>query len=85
MEQNNIQKGQDYITFLTLHDGLTGLHNKTYFYNNLQEIENNKEYLPVSLIVGDMNGLKFINDVFGHHEGDQKLKMQNSEREIWGK
>jgi len=74
-EQNEaIREGQDYITYLTLHDGLTGLYNKTYFDNKLQEIENKKEYLPISLIVGDMNGLKFVNDVFGHHEGDHKLK-----------
>lgn len=29
--------------------------------------------LPVSLLVGDMNGLKFVNDVFGHREGDHWL------------
>ena len=50
------------------------LYNRTYFDNKLQEIENSKEYLPISLIVGDMNGLKFVNDVFGHHEGDHRLK-----------
>lgn len=73
-QSNAIRKGQDYITYLTLHDGLTGLYNKTYFDNKLQEMENNKEYLPISLIIGDMNGLKFVNDVFGHHEGDSRLK-----------
>ena len=74
-EQNDaIREGLDYITYLTFHDGLTGLYNKTYFDKKLQEIENNKEYLPISLIVGDMNGLKFFNDVFGHHEGDHRLK-----------
>ncbi|NLF41392.1 MAG: diguanylate cyclase, partial [Bacteroidales bacterium] len=74
-EQNDaVREGLDYITYLTIHDGLTGLYNKTYFDNKLREIQNNKEYLPVSLIVGDMNGLKFINDAFGHHDGDERLK-----------
>ncbi|NLM09181.1 MAG: diguanylate cyclase [Clostridiaceae bacterium] len=74
-EQNDtIREGLDYITYLTFHDGLTGLYNKAYFDNKLQKLENNKEYLPISLIVGDMNGLKFVNDVFGHHEGAQRLK-----------
>lgn len=74
-EQNKgVREGLDYITYLTLHDGLTGLYNKTYFDSKLQEMENNKKYLPISLIIGDMNGLKFINDVFGHHEGDLRLK-----------
>ena len=73
-QKDAIREGLDYITYLTLHDGLTGLYNKTYFDNRLQEMENNKEYLPISLIIGDMNGLKFVNDVYGHHEGDQRLK-----------
>lgn len=73
-QKDAIREGLDYITYLTFHDGLTGLYNKTYFDNKLQEIENNKEYLPISIIIGDMNGLKFVNDVFGHHEGDHRLK-----------
>ncbi len=73
-QKDAIREGLDHITYLTLHDGLTGLYNKTYFDHKLQEIDNNKEYLPISLIIGDMNGLKFVNDVFGHHEGDKRLK-----------
>jgi len=30
--------------------------------------------LPVAVIMGDVNGLKVINDVFGHRTGDQLLK-----------
>jgi diguanylate cyclase (GGDEF)-like protein len=74
-QKNEVRKGLDHITYLTNHDGLTGLYNKAYFDNILHEIGNKKENLPVSLIVGDMNGLKFINDVFGHHEGDNRLKI----------
>jgi len=32
-----------------------------------------EEQLPVSLIMGDINGLKLTNDVFGHQEGDKLL------------
>jgi len=73
-QKDAIREGLDHISYLTFHDGLTGLYNKTYFDNKLQEMENNKECLPISLIIGDMNGLKFVNDVFGHHEGDHRLK-----------
>jgi len=73
-QKDAIREGLEYITHLTIHDGLTGLYNKTYFDNKLLEMEDNKECLPISLIIGDMNGLKFVNDVFGHHEGDQRLK-----------
>lgn len=68
-----IRKGLKHISYLTFHDGLTGLYNKSYFDNKLQEMDK-KEYLPISLIIGDMNGLKFINDVFGHHEGDNRIR-----------
>jgi len=73
-QKDAIREGLDYITYLTFHDGLTGLYNKTYFDNKLEEMENDTEYLPISLIIGDMNGLKFINDVYGHHDGDYRLK-----------
>jgi len=73
-QKDAIQEALDHITYLTDHDGLTGLYNKTYFDSKLQEMDSNNDYLPVSLIIGDMNGLKFINDVFGHHEGDNRLK-----------
>lgn len=73
-QKDAIREGLDHITYLTYHDGLTGLYNKTYFDNKLIEMEDDKEYLPISLIIGDMNGLKFVNDVFGHHEGDRLLE-----------
>lgn len=73
-QKDTIRKGLDYITYLTFHDGLTGLYNKTYFDDQLKELENNQDCLPISLIIGDMNGLKFVNDVFGHHEGDNRLQ-----------
>lgn len=73
-QKDTIRQGLDHIMFLTHHDGLTGLYNKTYFDTKFQELDNRSEYLPISLIIGDMNGLKFVNDVFGHQEGDNWLK-----------
>jgi diguanylate cyclase (GGDEF)-like protein len=35
----------------------------------------NLRYLPISIIIGDMNGLKLVNDAFGHDEGDRLLKI----------
>lgn len=73
-QKNEIGRGLAHITYLTFHDELTGLYNKAYFNVKLQEMEKDGECLPVSLLVGDMNGLKFVNDVFGHQEGDNWLK-----------
>lgn len=61
------------IEYLSYHDKLTDLYNRAYFENKIEELEENKE-LPVSIIIGDINGLKLTNDIFGHTEGDKLLK-----------
>lgn len=57
---------------LTFKDSLTGLYNRRYYENELERIDK-KRQLPVSIIVADINGLKIINDSFGHKKGDQLL------------
>lgn len=60
------------VSYLTYHDRLTGLYNRVYFEKALKEFD--KEcYCPVSIIMGDVNGLKMINDVFGQQQGDLML------------
>jgi PleD family two-component response regulator len=55
-EQNNaIKEGLEHITYLNLHDGLTGLYNKTYFDNKLQEIENKKIFAHFPTYVTSYN------------------------------
>ncbi len=54
-------------------DKLTGLYNKNYFEEELSRLDT-KRQLPISLVIGDINGLKLINDAFGHAMGDSALK-----------
>jgi len=54
-------------------DKLTGLYNKNFFEEELSRLDT-KRQLPISLIMGDINGLKLINDAFGHGMGDNALK-----------
>ena len=56
---------QNEIEYLSYHDFLTGLYNRRYFENILVEF-NKENYVPVSIIMADINGLKLINDSFGH-------------------
>ncbi len=63
---------EDKLKYLSLHDQLTGLYNRTYFDSELSRINNSKEY-PVTVIVCDLNGLKLINDTLGHESGDRLL------------
>ncbi|MGE5423564.1 MAG: HD-GYP domain-containing protein [Ignavibacteriales bacterium] len=73
-QKAKIERRQSKITYLSFHDELTGLYNRACFEQKLQELSNNNDCLPISLLIGDMNGLKFINDVFGHQAGDNLLK-----------
>ncbi len=67
------KKREKEIIFMSFHDMLTGLHNRTYFEQELKKLNKDGE-LPSSIIIGDVNGLKFTNDIFGHSEGDRVLK-----------
>ena len=76
-------KAEDQINFLSYHDKLTSLHNRAYIEAMLPELEKT-ESLPLSIIMADMNGLKLVNDVFGHQQGDLLLialaKVLSSDR-----
>lgn len=58
--------------YLTYHDVLTGLYNRAFFEEKRKLIDIEQQ-MPYSVIVGDINGLKLINDAFGHEEGDKLL------------
>ena len=66
------RKWEENIIYLNSHDTLTGLYNKTFFNNEVRHLDT-KENLPISIIIGDINGLKLTNDLFGHSEGDKLL------------
>ncbi|EEG76542.1 bifunctional diguanylate cyclase/phosphohydrolase [Dethiobacter alkaliphilus] len=70
--RTDLLEGQRKIDYLTKYDKLTGLYNRSYFEEILQFM-NCKENLPISLVVGDLDGLKLSNDIFGHHKGDELL------------
>lgn len=60
------------IEYLSYHDYLTGLYNRRYYEEELNRLDT-EENLPLSLIMGDVNGLKLVNDSFGHETGDELL------------
>lgn len=56
----------------TYTDKLTQVYNRTYFDKKLEDL-NQEKYLPLSLIMGDVDGLKIVNDTLGHIKGDELL------------
>lgn len=65
------------LRFLINCDSMTGICNRRGFYSKInKKITNNlhREYKLVIYSV-DMDGLKYINDTFGHKEGDNAIKV----------
>jgi len=71
-ETENIRK-QKKIEYLSYYDELTGIHNRRYFREQLDLLDEKKRY-PLGVILLDLNGMKMVNDIFGHQEGDYYLK-----------
>lgn len=80
-----IKESEEKIKYLSFHDQLTGLYNRRFFEEELKRLDVERN-LPLSLVMIDANGLKIINDAFGHIKGDLLLKtianvLQNESRE----
>jgi len=54
-------------------DPLTGLYNRRFFQEEIGRLDTVRQ-LPLSIILADVNGLKLINDLYGHKTGDRLLK-----------
>ncbi|GAB4474129.1 MAG: sensor domain-containing diguanylate cyclase [Anaerolineales bacterium] len=67
------KKAEDYLRYLGSHDVLTGMYNRSYFEQTLRQWEQRLP-LPVSVIVADVNGLKTVNDTYGHQAGDDLIR-----------
>ena len=60
------------IKYLSYHDQLTGLKNRRFLDQKLKDYDS-LEYYPLMIVMCDVNGLKSVNDKYGHQEGDQLL------------
>jgi diguanylate cyclase (GGDEF)-like protein/PAS domain S-box-containing protein len=63
---------EEKIKYMTFHDSLTDLYNRTYLEEEMQRI-NTQRQLPISIIMADLNNLKLVNDTYGHQKGDELL------------
>lgn len=68
-----LKRAQEQNLYISYHDVLTGLYNRRYCEDAIRKTDK-KENMPISVVMGDVNGLKLVNDAFGHHTGDLLLK-----------
>lgn len=73
IEEKTIEQEKERLQHANDFDEVTKVHSRSYFYRCLEEVEDKESVLPVSVIVGDVNNLKFTNDMFGHRHGDWLL------------
>lgn len=66
-------KLQQELEYRIYHDPLTDIYNREYFEKKFEEL-NTYINVPVALIVCDVDGLKYVNDHFGHRAGDELIK-----------
>ena len=67
------KRAEEEMLYLNFHDHLTGLYNRRFYEEELRRLDIQRN-LPITLVMIDANGLKLMNDAFGHEVGDQSLK-----------
>lgn len=72
--QKSVALSMEKIEYMSYYDMLTDVNNRNFFEEQIKELDND-ENLPLSIAMLDVNGLKLINDAFGHHAGDELLKL----------
>jgi diguanylate cyclase (GGDEF)-like protein/PAS domain S-box-containing protein len=67
------KRAEEQLIYLSLHDALTGAYNRAYFEEEMARAEVGRVF-PISLVVVDVDGLKMVNDTYGHAQGDVLLQ-----------
>ena len=64
---------EEKLLFLSTHDVLTGLYNRAHF-NDVLALSSQADPYPISVVMIDIDGMKYTNDTLGHAAGDELLR-----------
>ena len=72
-----VEEKTDELEYRALHDPLTGLPNRALVLDRAEQIlaRGRRQNVPVAAFFVDIDGFKQINDLFGHHAGDEVLRQ----------
>jgi len=75
-----LDKKNDELQHMALHDNLTGLPNRTLLADRMEQLllQSTRNNTPFALFLLDLDRFKEINDTLGHHFGDELLKGVSS-------
>jgi len=65
---------QKEIEYISYHDYLTDLYNRRYFVYSYHRFISQRSF-PLGIMMIDINGLKIINDAYGHSQGDMTIRL----------
>lgn len=68
-----IEKKNEDLIYVTLHDELTGTYNRRYIFQEFESIKNLNKSKAILIGMVDIDNFKTINDTYGHEKGDQLL------------
>jgi diguanylate cyclase (GGDEF)-like protein/PAS domain S-box-containing protein len=72
-DKTEYKKYEEKIKYLSFHDALTGLYNWAYFDEQVKRLRKTRR-LPLTIIMGDVDSLKYVNDTFGHRRGNSLIR-----------
>lgn len=67
------QMAQKQLENLAYHDAMTGFYNRRYFMEMMKQAREVQQKFCLCFV--DIDGLKFVNDHFGHTEGDDYIRL----------
>jgi len=67
------KRTEEEIRYMSFHDILTGLYNRAFLDEEIKRLDSSRQF-PISIIMLDLNGLKLVNDTYGHEQGDEMLQ-----------
>jgi len=75
--EREVQALQEMLREQSTHDALTGLYNRRYLEETLgrELVSAERHGYPVSVIMGDLDHFKEVNDRYGHLAGDEVLRV----------
>ncbi len=75
MNINRRRSAEKRLLYLTSFDPMTGLYNRNAYVNELKRLQTfgSASVYPLGILYIDMNGLKKVNDHYGHERGDQYI------------
>jgi diguanylate cyclase (GGDEF)-like protein len=68
------RSAEEQLRHQSTHDSMTDIYNRNFFETELARLEHSREF-PISVVIADIDGLKFVNDTLGHAVGDEKLRQ----------